>query len=180
MAVTYDSNTALLTGDKIMLYVEVPPTSGQGSGTLTPVAFGTGCSIEITADTIDTSNKMSGDWKEFLTAQLGFTANCDSMLSFTDGHLSFNLLREMMSKRKAVAFVMAMPADTTEFAKGTEYVRGKAVITSLSMTANNGEICSCSLQMQGTGALEEGAAVPAAAQTPNDGKAEEDGASASE
>ena len=63
MTTTYDSAIDTLMGDKLMLFVT------DGSSTL-PIAFGTSCNIDLSADTVDTSNKMSGNWKEFLTGQL--------------------------------------------------------------------------------------------------------------
>lgn len=148
MATTYDTSS-LLVGDKIMLFIT------DGDQTL-PVAYGTNCSIEITADTIDTSSKMSGNWKEYLTAQLGYTVSSESLLSFTEGHLSYQKLKELMVERQPVPFVMSMPSSDGNFTNATDYVKGKAVITSLTLNANNGEICNCSVQMQGTGALEDG------------------------
>lgn len=151
MATTYDSST-LLTGDKLMIFVQ---TASDPSETNTPIAFGTNCSIEITADTIDTSNKMSGNWKEYLTGQLGYTVSCESLLSFNEGHLSFQKLKELMVARVPVPFLMSKPSTDGNFTNATDYVKGKAVITSLSVNANNGEICNCSIQMQGTGELED-------------------------
>lgn len=137
----------LFTGDKLMLYIK------DGVNTL-PVAFGTSCSIEITADTIDASSKMSGNWKEYLTGQLGYTVSCESLLSFTDGHMSFPALEKLMAERQPVSFILSQPkSGDAEFSNETDMLTGEAVITSLSCTANNGEICTCSLSMQGNGEL---------------------------
>lgn len=143
------STAGLLTGDKLMIYIKTstPPD------TTTPIAFGTNCSIEITADTIDTSNKMSGNWKEYLTGQLGYTVSCDSLLSFTEGHMSFTKLKELMVTRTPVTFLMSQPSTDGNYTNATDYVTGSAVITSLTLNANNGEICNCSIQMQGSGEL---------------------------
>ena len=73
MTTTYDSAIDTLMGDKLMLFVT------DGSSTL-PIAFGTSCNIDLSADTVDTSNKMSGNWKEFLTGQLGYTISSESMI----------------------------------------------------------------------------------------------------
>lgn len=151
MATTYDTSS-LLVGDKIMLFITT-----EGATTL-PIAYGTNCSIEITADTIDTSSKMSGNWKEYLTAQLGYTVSSESLLSFTAGHLSYTKLKELMVARQSVPFLMSMPSADGNFTNQKDYVKGNAVITSLTLNANNGEICNCSIQMQGTGALEDASA----------------------
>lgn len=151
MATTYGTGS-LLTGDKLMIYVQ---TATAPSETNEPIAYGTNCSIEITADTIDTSNKMSGNWKEFLTGQLSYTVSCESLLSFAEGHLSFTKLKELMAARTPVPFIMSQPSTDGNYTNETDYVKGQAVITQLTVNANNGEICNCSIQMQGTGELED-------------------------
>lgn len=145
----YNTAGDSLVGDKLMLFVN------DGSDDL-PIAFGTTCGIDITADTIDTSNKMSGDWKEYLPGQLGYTVTCDSLVSFKDGHMSFTKLKEMMVARKPVPFVMAKAVEAAgDFTKGTEYVKGSGIITSLNMKADNGAICTSSVTMTGNGPLED-------------------------
>ena len=151
MTTTYDSAIDTLMGDKLMLFVT------DGSGTL-PIAFGTSCNIDLSADTVDTSNKMSGNWKEFLTGQLGYTISSESMISFKEGHLSFKKLKDLMASRIPVDFIMAKAKETNgDFTKDAEVVKGKAIITALNMTAQNGAICTSSCTLQGTGPLEDGA-----------------------
>lgn len=94
----------MVVGDKLMLFVEVTKESQKE---VVPIAFGTSCGIDISADTIDTSNKMSGNWKEYLTGQLGYTVSSESMLSLKTGHLSFVTLKELMKKRTPIPFVIA-------------------------------------------------------------------------
>ena len=62
----YDSAKDMVVGDKLMLFVETGDSEPKKT---IPIAFGTSCSIDMSADTIDTSNKMSGNWKEYLTEQ---------------------------------------------------------------------------------------------------------------
>lgn len=157
---TYDSSTDTIVGDKLMLFVETKPatTDPVSEQVLLPIAFGTSCGIDISADTIDTSNKMSGNWKEYLVGQIGYTVSSDSMLSMKTGHASFTKLKELMAKRTPITFVMAKSTETEgDFPKGEEYVKGKAIITSLSLKADNGAICTSSVSLQGTGELEDGA-----------------------
>lgn len=151
----YDSSKDMVVGDKLMLFVEVAKDSQKE---VVPIAFGTSCGIDISADTIDTSNKMSGNWKEYLTGQLGYTVSSESMLSLKTGHLSFVTLKELMKKRTPIPFVIAKTEESEgDFPKGEEYVKGNAIITALSMKADNGAICTSSVTLQGTGPLEDGA-----------------------
>lgn len=151
----YDSSKDMVVGDKLMLFVEV---TKELQKEVVPIAFGTSCGIDISADTIDTSNKMSGNWKEYLTGQLGYTVSSESMLSLKTGHLSFATLKELMKKRTPIPFVIAKTEESEgDFPKGEEYVKGNAIITALSMKADNGAICTSSVTLQGTGPLEDGA-----------------------
>lgn len=153
----YDSSKDMIVGDKLMLFVEVTKTP-DSTKEMVPIAFGTSCGIDISADTIDTSNKMSGNWKEYLTGQLGYTVSSESMLSLKSGHMSFVTLKELMKKRTPIPFVIAKTEETEgDFPKGEEYVKGNAIITALSMKADNGAICTSSVTLQGTGPLEDGA-----------------------
>lgn len=150
----YDSSKDMVVGDKLMLFVEV---TKELQKEVVPIAFGTSCGIDISADTIDTSNKMSGNWKEYLTGQLGYTVSSESMLSLKTGHLSFVTLKELMKKRTPIPFVIAKTEESEgDFSKGEEYVKGNAIITALSMKADNGAICTSSVTLQGTGPLEDG------------------------
>lgn len=150
----YDSSKDMVVGDKLMLFVEVIKELQKE---VVPIAFGTSCGIDISADTIDTSNKMSGNWKEYLTGQLGYTVSSESMLSLKTGHLSFVTLKELMKKRTPIPFVIAKTEESEgDFPKGEEYVKGNAIITALSMKADNGAICTSSVTLQGTGPLEDG------------------------
>lgn len=150
----YDSAKDMVVGDKLMLFVE---TEDSEPNRIIPIAFGTSCSIDMSADTIDTSNKMSGNWKEYLTGQLGYTVTSESMLSLKAGHLSFVALKKLMKRRTPIFFVIAKAEETEgDFLRGEEYVKGKAIITALSMKADNGAICTSSVTLQGTGPLEDG------------------------
>lgn len=145
----YNSTTDTIMGDKLMLYI-------KDGDKRKPIAFGTACSMDITADTIDTSNKMSGNWKEFLTGQLGYTISSESLLSFKKGHLSFSTLKELMAKRKPLGFAFAVSEGDAEHTAGETVLTGEAIITSLNMNAQNGQITTSSCSLQGTGELKDG------------------------
>ncbi len=152
MAQKYNSSQDSIVGDKLMLFIK----DGEA---LLPVAFGTSCTIQLSTDTIDTSNKMGGNWKESLTGQLGWTASSESLLSLKDGHMSFKTMKKLMAARTPVSIVVGKSKSAEEdFAVDTELVKGEAIITSLSMTADNGSISTASIELQGNGPLEDGAA----------------------
>lgn len=162
----YDVSLTGLTGDKIMLFVNrVKKASlSKSAEELTssdyeeaPIAFGTSCNVELTAETIDTTSKMSGNWQEFMTGQLGYTISSDSLVSYTTGELSYATLVKMAADRQPISFKLGTwtrDDETGEYnIKGT-VVSGKGVITSISLTAGQGsEFCTMSFSMQGKGEL---------------------------
>lgn len=170
--VKYDQKNDTILGDRIMLFVEDASTSDPAESpdvtTLYPIAFGTSCNCEINADTIDTSNKMGGNWKNTMVGQLGWSVSSESLMSKTSGHMSFNTLKKIMARRMPITVVIGKIADTdAEFAAAAEagytmeasdvqYVKGSAVITALSMTAGGGgEIATCSITLQGDGPISD-------------------------
>lgn len=124
-----------------------------------PLAFGKSCSLEITSETLDTSNKMSGDWKEFLVGKLSFTLSTDALLTYSDATSladvsKFGDLLSTMVKRYPISFKMAKEAEGDTAAK--TFVSGKVVITQLSVQADDGQLATCSISLQGTGELKVG------------------------
>ena len=130
MAVSYNEGTDLVRGEDMMLYVG--ETVGQVT-TYLPIAYATSNSISYSLDTVDTSSKMSGNWKSSMPGQIGWTASSEPIL---------------------VKFgnVTAAPAEFTLDA--TKPSRsGSAIITALELSSEKGGICTSSITLQGNGAL---------------------------
>lgn len=135
-----------------------------------PLAFGKSCSLEITAETLDTSNKMSGNWKDFLVGQLSFSVSTDSLLTYSDkttvpelANVSkFGDLLATMVNRNPISFKLSEITKTEgeggalSFSEGINLVSGSVVITQLSVQADNGQITTCAISLQGTGELKIG------------------------
>lgn len=153
-AISYDAGKDCITGDKLMIFIDVSTTE---TPELVPIAFATTSSLSLTADTIETSSKMSGNFKAYLTGQVGFTISCEALYTKKEGAVSYEKLKDLMVARKPISFSMA--GVTGDAAAGTlaaatpADVSGKAIITSLEIKFDNGSIVSCSASMQGTGAL---------------------------
>lgn len=139
-------------GDKLMLYY----------GGL-PIALGQSCEVSISADTLDTTSKMSGDWKEFLTGQLSYTISSESLLTYSSTantevdltkYSTFKDLVKLMQNRNPVEFKIATAKDKTQdYAIDAEFITGKAIITQCTANAPSGQLSTCTIQMQGTGEL---------------------------
>ena len=166
------NNSTVIHGDKLHLYYNDEP-----------IAFGTSCSIDISAETVDTSNKMSGNWKEFMTGQLSYTISSESLMTYTiakdvpegsgeekgdlSGLATYTDLLEAMLTRAPIKFEMGTAKSAEEdYGIDAKFLSGSAVITSLNMTAQSGQICTCSVSLQGSGKLTplDGLKNPASAQ----------------
>ena len=147
----YVESTDLVRGEDMMLYVMVGATA-------TPIAYATSNSLSYSLDTIDTSSKMSGDWKSAMPGQIGWTVSTDALISNTAGHVSFAKLEELMTARRPtqVKFGTVTDASAEFVLNASKPVRtGYAIITSLEMTSEKGGICTSSITLQGNGELDK-------------------------
>lgn len=144
----YNVNTDLILGDDMFLYI-TDETSDK------VVAFATSCQIQVDGETIDTSNKMSGRWNSNLAGKNGYTITADALYTQTTGHFSFDDLMEKMIAGGAIGWKVGKATDSTDFALDTSkpYYSGEAFVTSLSLSAGNNEIASCSITLTGSGAI---------------------------
>ena len=159
MALSYSETTDLIRGEDMMLYVkENTGTVGVPVWVDTPIAYATSNSLSYSLDTIDTSNKMSGDWKSALPGQIGWTISTDALISAGSGHMSYDTLEDLMIARNPI--VVKFGKVGTSFALDTDVIvrSGEAVITSLELNTERGGICTSSITLQGNGKLT--AAIP--------------------
>lgn len=128
-----------------------------------PIAFGKGCQLEVSAETLDTSNKMSGDWMEYLVGKLSFTVSTNALLTYSDtaevpelaSVAKYGDLLATFVKRNPIDFSLSKitKVEGGGFTKDFDLVSGKVIITSLSADAPDGQITTCSVNLQGTGEL---------------------------
>lgn len=164
-----------LNGSDLMLFVE-------RNGKKQSIAYATSHSLEITADTKDISTKDNGNgiWSNAEVGLMSWSTSSENLCCLDDPHgLGYNDLVEIMLKREPIEIVFALqtsitsyedkidkefevPADGWKYDSANNY-HGKAVITSLSLTAANGEKANYTVQLQGAGALlKAGAGIQAA------------------
>jgi predicted secreted protein len=144
---TYNT-TDLVKGNNIMLYV----------GT-TPVAFAKTCDLSISSASIDATNKMSGNWKTSIAGQNSFTISSDFFYTSATGNTSFDTLFASQTNGTAVSFTIGIADPATFALTGTGLYTGSAHISSLSMKAEDNAIVSCSVSLEGSGALAKVATV---------------------
>jgi len=143
----YDSNTDLQKGDLLFVFID-----GK------PVAFSSSCGLNISKDTIDTANKMSGGWATSQGGKKSWSMSTEALLTRKAGALSFDTLFSALNATDPVEVVYGLANDSFELSAG--WYTGKAHITKLEQKADNGANCTCSTEFTGTGALTPTTVVP--------------------
>lgn len=153
-----------LNGSDLMLFI-------TKDSKLQSVAYATSHSLEVNADTKDVSTKDNGAgrWQNYEIGMQSWTVSSDNLMSDSaENGLSFNDLYDIFLKREPVEVAFALQSNFTDLttkldeewqAPSTGWTpsdnryHGKAIITSISLTATNGEKASFSCSMQGCGNL---------------------------
>lgn len=140
-------------GQELMLFLE-----GKS------IAFATSHTLEVSAETADTSNKDEGggDWATSEISKMSWTASSENLFSVDGDGKGYDDLFDLMIKKTPITAVFGRKTETaTEVpsqgwtAQTTGVYEGKVVITSLSLNAPNGEYATYSVQFTGVGELKK-------------------------
>ena len=153
----WNENSDLIHGDNLLLYL----TSAQ-----TVIAYATSCSLQVDAETIDTSSKFSCKWSSNMGGKAGYTISCDALYTASEDGISFDDLMAYMVAGNQVDWYMGQEAahsgscETNPHTLDTSktYFNGKAVVTSCSLEAGNNSIASCSITLTGAGEIQKNGA----------------------
>lgn len=112
------------------------------------IGASTTCSLQLTRDTRDVSNKDSGGWKAVKTGQKSWSISTEGLYnpSGTNGYIA---LYNAWTAGTELTLTLKSAGNPT----GDYYWSGSAVITSLQMNAPNEGNATFSVTFQGTGAL---------------------------
>ena len=100
-------------------------------------------SLEMSAETIDTTVKTTGGWAAKIPGIKSWTSSCDGIYFVDDAGL----------EAAQTAFMNGTSVQL-DFSKGEDLVySGQAVITSMSVEAGQEDIVSYTISFEGTGAL---------------------------
>lgn len=128
------------------------------------IAYATSHTLEISAETSDTSNKDEGggDWASSEISKLSWTASSENLFAADGNGASYDTLFDYMVKKTTIDAVFGLKAQTATdvpsegwTAATTGVYTGKVVITSLSLNAPNGEYATYSVQFTGVGELKK-------------------------
>ena len=154
----WDENTQLVRGNEFSLYL----TSGK-----TVVAYATSCSLQVDAETIDTSSKFSCKWASNLGGNASYTISADALYcQNNESGVSFDTLLEYMVKGDQIDWYMGEEMAHTGSCEtnphtldtGSTYYNGKAIVTSVSLEAGSNEIATCSITLAGAGEIQKNGA----------------------
>lgn len=156
------NSTDLVQGQDVFLWL-------GSSGDTGVLAFATSVQLQVDAESISTTNKMSCAWASNLPGTKSYTISSDALYSAGTGHTGYDsLMKKMLSADTdaslvdwwiGTATVTGSSCENSTYTLDTTkpYYSGKAHITSLSMNAGNvGEITSSSISLNGDGAPTQG------------------------
>jgi len=155
--INYNSNNDLDLDGKLMLSV-----GGE------PIAFATSAKLTVTTEMVDTTNMMSGDWKDEVTGVKSFTTSSEALLSRKAGVVSAESLLDSQLSDSLLDFVFGEYKRTGDETAGYTYdldttktsYTGKIRITSLDLTGENSKLKKYTMNANGCGPLKKTAGVP--------------------
>ena len=151
----WNPNSDLINGDNLNLYL----TSGK-----TVLAYATSCSFNVSRETTDTSSKFSCRWNSVRGGRSSYEVSADSLFCNAESGISFDGLLALSNSDQTIEWYIGQESaytvdeqhkcednphtlDTTK-----TYYGGEAIVTSVSLTAGNNEIATCSISLTGSGA----------------------------
>ena len=139
------ANTIIL-GTDLMLFAD-----GKALGAATS------CKLAISANSLETSSKDSGKWTSKQAAKLSWNCSSENLFIMED----YAKLVDTMIERTPITihFSTVSNADSDNgvpeggWSKESNGYTGKAIITSIDATANDGDNATYSVSLEGSGAL---------------------------
>lgn len=149
----------IMKGENLMVF-----TGGKS------IAFATSHTLELSLDSREISTKDSGGkWSEAEAGKISWSMQTENLVGNPGEGKGYDDLLDLMIAREPIDVVFALEGDSKDYdaqkldavptggwsAKATNGRKGKAIITSLSLNAPNGEYATMSATFQGVGALEK-------------------------
>ena len=149
------SNVDYTLGAELFVYYSDSSVATVGD---TPFAYSTECTLSISADQIDTSNKQSGIWASALPGQLSWNVSTSALYTSANNyHAIFKLFADRTPVVITFGHITSLgtaDADASlNLNTGKAYYSGKAYITSLELNAGSNEVASFSVEFTGEGKL---------------------------
>ena len=141
------NNVHYLVGNELFVYLDASTA---------PLAYATECSLSITADQIDTSNKQSGVWASALPGQLSWSISASALYtSEANYHTLFQKFKDREKINVMFGCITSLKDSSFNMKDSFYHYSGNAFITSMELNAGNGEVASFSVEFTGEGELAE-------------------------
>lgn len=139
--------TGLVNGTDLILKV------ASTGGTVEPIAFSTSCSLEFTADEIDTTNKDSSGFKSITLGTRSFSLSTDALYQNEDVNSShgYKNFFDLLKNRTKIDFQFTV-SNASSSDVNQEYT-GSCFITSLSVQGGTEDQATYSASFTGTGEI---------------------------
>jgi len=137
-------------GSQFLLALDEADNVASGSETFTVIGGSTACSVSLTQEAIDTTNKESGGRKSFINGVSSWTVDCEQFYS-VDTDIKPSTLYAALDGGHKISIKFYLSSGQT----GAKKYQGKGYITALSLNAPNGEFATYSLSIQGTDTFTE-------------------------
>lgn len=160
----WNENIDLVKGNDMWLYLVLPDSAGTISSAVTDakvVAYASSCSLQIDADTLDVTSKLSCRWNASLPGNASYTVSSDALYclkSSAEANSAYTIdhLFNAMVEGDNIGWYIGQDSSTECGTVGgldtsKPYYYGVASISSLSIEAGNNEIVSSSISLNGSG-----------------------------
>lgn len=139
-------------GSDLMLFIQ------NGTG-FTSIAYATSCSIETSAETTQTASKdHTGKWQTSVVKAFSWTASSEHLYADKQTN-GFDLLFTAYTAAKPIQIYFTVKSGDTmtgdSWIKGEGGYKGSVLITSLSVSAPDGDNATFSCSMTGNGPIEK-------------------------
>ena len=145
----------IINGTDLVLKVRPGISEDTPAGTLLALAAGTSCTVNVTIDTGEVTDKTSGDRKEFIGISSSWTMDADVFYN-NDGNNTFLTLWEAAygDTNESQNTITQRPRHIeVQFFDGTNAYTGNGYITSISASGGTEDAGTYNISVQGTGDL---------------------------
>ena len=138
--------TGLVNGTDLLLKI------GSTDSNEVVVAFATSCSLEISMDEIDQTNKDSGGWKSIIGGTRSWSVSADALYQ-NEAESSKTAFTDFWGNLDARTEVFVEFTRSGTLTSDNKYYHGKALVTSLSVNGGTEDQSTFSVTLTGTKVL---------------------------
>ncbi len=145
--------TGLVNGTDLLLRV------GDSNSNEAIIAYSTSCSLEISSDEIDQTNKDSQGWKQIILGTKSWSVSCEALYqNEADSNEDFiDLFDHIAGTNSGVKMYVELAVAGGSSGDANKYYHGEAYVTALSVNGGTEDQATWSVTLVGTGKITESA-----------------------